>query len=371
MGRGWIGDRVEGTAQPTHQPHSPPEMVGGEGYTKYDYETAWRLYREGYKPSEISRILDIPIGTIIHWIKYQASQKKYRGREEEYTLTQYYRALQLYREGYTVTEIHRILNIPRDPVREWLKRGKRPRDIEAETIGRYTKWIEKHHPYRDEYHRLLHNPEKWRYIAYLYGATLTDGTTFQNIEKGTYTVRITGEKIFLERVNLVVNKLIGRKYSIYPHPYKDQHIINITRKSIYLLMKQPLEIYRPLIEYKEQTMKAFILGLVDGDGYYTGPDIKKHFIGILKAKKYWAIAYSAYLLKKLGVKYRWIKTKEKGRTHKTKHGYTITSKRNRFGWETTAKYFLSRVGPTIKVLKRSDLLEEINRMAKSSRDPLN
>ena len=120
-GRGWAGDRVEGTAQLTHQPHSPPEMVGGERYTKYDYETAWRLYREGYKPSEISRILDIPIGTIIHWIKYQASQKKYRDREEKYTLTQYYRALQLYRKGYTVTEIHIILNIPRDPVRKMAK----------------------------------------------------------------------------------------------------------------------------------------------------------------------------------------------------------------------------------------------------------
>ncbi len=102
---------------PPTNPIAPPEMVGGEGYTKYDYETVWRLYREGYKPSEISRILDIPIGTIILRIKYQASQKKYRCREDRYTLTQYYRALQLYGEGYTVTEIHRILNIPSDPVR--------------------------------------------------------------------------------------------------------------------------------------------------------------------------------------------------------------------------------------------------------------
>ena len=342
-------------------------MVGGEGYTKYDYETAWRLYREGYKPSEISRILDIPIGTIIHWIKYQASQKKYRGREEKYTLTQYYRALQLYREGYTVTEIHRILNIPRDPVREWLKRGKRPRDIEAETIGRYTKWIEKHHPYRDEYHRLLHNPEKWRYIAYLYGATLTDGTTFQNIEKGTYTVRITGEKIFLERVNLVVNKLIGRKYSIYPDRYKDMYIIDVTRKSVYQLMKLPFNTIRRMVEYSERNMKAFILGVADGDGGY---DKRRNRIFVKKSRRYWIISYTAHLLRRFGIDFKWIREWEKGRTHISKSRGIITSRRNRFGWYCSARDFITRIGPTIKILKRTDIPEEIIKAVKTSEDPL-
>ncbi len=167
----------------------------------------------------------------------------------------------------------------------WCIYGKRSKDIEALNIKRFSKWIEKHHPYKDEYHRLLYNPTKWPYLSYLYGAMITDGYSFRNIKYGKYVVRIKGEKdIHGKRVNKCVENLIGEKYSIYKDHERDMYIINITRKSIYLLMNLELDIMGRIIEYNQKTMRAFILGLINGDGTYV-----KHkttlYIQLLKAKK--------------------------------------------------------------------------------------
>ncbi len=194
-------------------------------------------------------------------------------------------------------------------------------------------------------------------IAYLYGAYATDGTLSTYETGGNYSVRITGEKIFLERVNDQVEKILNKRYSIWKDKCEDRYITNITSIMLHNLMKLPLNRLRPVIEYSQRTMGMFILGIVDGDGFYSK---NKRKIGFRKTKK-WLVEYSKYILRKLGIQYRDTISREKGRTH-ILEGRIITSKKNRYGWLTDAYEFITKVGPTIKILKRNDLPDDLRNL---------
>ncbi len=239
-----------------------------------------------------------------------------------------------------------ILGIPRITIRNWLARGKRPRDTYSETIGRFSKWIEKNHPYNDEYYKIFYDPTKWPYIAYLYGVIITDGTIFYNITYKRYAIRIMGEKIFLERVNNMIYKLLGRRYSIFKDKLGNRFIIEITRKTLCQIMKLGLQSIEPLmniIGYNETTKKGFILGIVDGDGTYTPTD---NYVIIKKTKRWWIVSYSGYLLKTLGVRYRWMVNRNGGRIRIIKNRYKVVEK-DRFRWYSKGKVFITKIGPTI------------------------
>lgn len=92
-----------------------------------------------------------------------------------HTIEEYHKAIKLYKEGLTLTQISRVLNIPRSTLRDWIQYGKEP--------------------------RLLFNIEKntrmWPYLAYLYGAIMTDGYIFIG-ERKTW-LEISGEKNILRQ----------------------------------------------------------------------------------------------------------------------------------------------------------------------------
>jgi len=184
-----------------------------------------------------------------HQIRQNVENLHYSCKTRKNTLSEYYKVKQLYVEGYSVTEIHKILGISRHTVKDWLKRNKRPKDIHLETIKRFNKWIEKKDWYKSEYFKIFYDSSKWPYLAYLYGATITDGSLFINRHK-TYCVGITEEKIFLERVNQMVYKLIGRIYSIYKDKWSNRYITDITRKSLHNIMEKGIhgiKLFRTLI----------------------------------------------------------------------------------------------------------------------------
>jgi len=349
---------------PTHSPPSPPKKVGGK-YDRETYEKAKQLYNEGYSIPEISEMLDIPIRTLNDWLLYGAGYRKYLGETRRYNLEEYYLVKQLYREGYTMVEICRKTGIPKHIIRNWIKRGKQPIDYKAASVKYFNRWIESIHPYKKEYYKLFYDPTKWRYIVYLYGVTITDGTIYKH--RGGYTIRVIGEKLFLQRVNRAIFNAIGKEYSIFPHKVKAMYVMNISNRSLTSLLKtlhENREIARRIIEFNEELMRLFILGLVDGDGYNYN-----YRLGLLKSKRWWVISYSSYLLRKLGVHSWWIKQRRKGETHQTKYGVYITAKRDRFGWECSAANFIRKVGPTIKIQKNDRLPKYIQRLLEETKEP--
>ena len=88
----------------------------------------------------------------------------------------------------------------------------------------------------------------------------------------------------------------------------------------------------PIIEYKYSTMKMFLLGLVDGDGFYhQSIRYNRYVVGFIKSKRYWLVSYGAYLLRKLGTPFHWVIRRNRGEQHINKYGDTITRRKNRFG----------------------------------------
>ena len=331
--------------------------MGGK-YNRETYQKAWELHSKGYSISEISRTLGIPYSTIHDWIEGRKG-RRYALRNKEYTLKDYFKVIELHREHYTPMEICRLTGVPRDIVWRWCIHGHKPRENDVANVGRFSRWIEQHHPYMDNYHRLLYNPTKWPYLAYLYGAVITDGSLYYDESKKDYSIKITGEKVFLLRVNEMVYGLIGKSYKIRPDRTRKRYILKISRTTLYQIMKlgqERIGQLRQIIEYNTKTMSMFILGLVDGDGYYNK---KKNQICLLKSRKWWIIAYSAYILRKLGIEASWIKQKRKGKSHTTKYGDKIVSKRDRFGWKCDATSFIEGIGKTIKLIKRNDLPEAV------------
>ena len=334
--------------------------MGGK-YDRETYQQAWELYNRGRSISEISRALGIPYSTIHDWIK-GGKGRRYASRNKRFTLKDYFKVMELYREHYTPMEICRLTGVPRDIVWRWCIYGQKPREDNLANIGRFSKWIEQHHPYTGDYYRLLYDSTKWPYLAYLYGAVITDGSLYYDDCKKDYSIKITGEKVFLLRVNEMIYNLVGKSYKVRPDKTRDRYILKISRKTLYQIMKlgqERIGQLRQIIEYNTKTMSMFILGLVDGDGYY---DKKTNQVCLLKSRRWWIIAYSAYILRKLGIEANWIKQKRKGKSHTTKYGDKIVSKRDRFGWKCDLIEFIEKIGKTIKLIKRNDLPEAIKAM---------
>ncbi len=372
MWRGEADPTFEGPhgrlSRATHSPLSPPKKVGGK-YDRETYQKAKKLYSKGYSIKEISKELGVPATTLGHWLRYGMGEYEYLNKTRNYTLSEYYRAIQLYNQGYTLTEIHKIMGIQRNTIRNWLKRGKRPKDISSENIGRYSVWVERHHPYNDEYHKILYNPEKWPFLAYLYGATLTDGTLYKNLLHHRYAIRITGEKIFLERVNHAIDRIINKRYSIFKDQWEDRYIIEIPRKSLYHIMKlgiQKSKTFIEIVKYNERTKRAFILGIVDGDGSYNR---RGRLVLVSKLVRWWLISLSGYLLRTLGIRYRWILVRNIGKERIIKDRYRVVVK-DRFGWYCREEEFLTKIGPTIKITKRKDLPLNTRELLSKAEDPL-
>ncbi|GEM_PF-5293166 len=345
----------------------PPEEVGGK-YSREIYLKAKELYSKGYSIKEISEMLDIPIWTLKDWLLYGAGYKKYLGQERRYSLKEYYKVRELYRKGYKVAEICRVTGIPRHTVREWVKRGKRPKDNETIMVKYFSEIVTKMKKYKRDYLELLNDPEKLPYLLYLYGAVITDGCIYFHNGRFKY-IEITGEKIFLERVNNVVFKIIGRTYGIFRAYNADCHRIRIYDKSLGLALHQLKNNFKFIIRVSKDNMlnaRAFLLGLIDGDGSFTNKG-KRCYIIFRKTKHWFLVSYSAYLLRRLGIKPRFA-VKKGGRIHVIRG--VMVKDRDRFMWVCRAEPFLSRVGPTIKVLKRDDIPEHIRNILERADNPI-
>ena len=275
----------------------------------------------------------------------------------KYLYSDYHKVMMLREQGFTVDEISNITGVAERVVKKWIYREVYPY-YGLEMIRKFDIFCRRESRiHKRDYRRLLRDPFKWPSIAYLYGAYATDGTLSTYEAGGNYSVRITGEKIFLERVNDQVEKILNKRYSIWKDKCEDRYITNITSIMLHNLMKLPLNRLRPVIEYSQRTMGMFILGIVDGDGFYSK---NKRKIGFRKTKK-WLVEYSKYILRKLGIQYRDTISREKGRTH-ILEGRIITSKKDRYGWLTDAYEFITKVGPTIKILKRNDLPDDLRNL---------
>ena len=289
-------------------------------------------------------MLNIPLSTIRDWILYG----KIPGRRpsRRYSLYDYYQAMRLFSEGSRPHEISTILAIPVSTIKSWIYDGKKPMMLydKLKIVGNFSRYIERFLPV---YHNLVCDRSKWHIISYLYGVRLSDGTLYETKDY-KYAMRVTGEYIFLERVNEAIYLLIGKRYSIRKDRNKDRYIMDITNKAFYQLMGNSILWMTQIIEYSQDAMRFFILGLTDGDGKY---DPSKNLV-ILRKAKWKPVAYSWRVLTKLGVKWSVVRTKEKGTYHIYK-GKPIFHKRDRLGWSINAEEFVTKIGPTIKILKKN------------------
>ena len=79
-------------------------------------EDARRLYIKGRKPESIARLFKVSLRTVYNWIGDLKEEEKL----EKEKLKQ--KALELYREGYTLKEIAKELDIPEGTVKTWIHR---------------------------------------------------------------------------------------------------------------------------------------------------------------------------------------------------------------------------------------------------------
>ena len=215
----------------------------------------------------VSRLLGIPRSTLWSWI----NEGKHPGRKRGqcYTLMEYWDAISLIKEGYSINEISKMLSIPVSTLKGWVYEAKKPKPKynDLKQVKYFNSFIKNGYNIKDTSY-FLNREDLFPYVSYLYGATLSDGSTYHYTGNDTYSIRITGEKVFLERVNECAFHLVGRTFKIYPDRDKARYIISITRKVLYELMNTEIPRMKRILEYNHKTMGLFILGLMDGDGTY-------------------------------------------------------------------------------------------------------
>jgi len=341
----------------------------GRKYSRDIYQKAKELYSRGYSIREISEMLGISMWTLQDWLLYGAGYNKYLGQKRKYSIREYYNVLDLFRNGYSVVEICRKTGIPRHTVREWVKRGKRPIDEEAIMIKYFSEAIKEIKKDKGDYIELLNNTEILPYILYLYGAVATDGYIYFRNGKFHY-IDISGEELFLKRVNHVVLRITGREYKIFKAYDSDYYKIRIFNKGLGLALHWLQSNFQFIVsstEDDEQNARALLLGLVDGDGSFT-IDRDICYIMFDKRRNWHLVSYSAYLLRRLGIKYRFVVIRRKGGVRMIKGA--MVRDRDRFRWVCRAEDFLSKVGSTIKVLKRSNIPRHIRNILDGADNPI-
>jgi len=114
------------------------------------------------------------------------------------------------------------------------------------------------------------------------------------------------KKIFLDRISKTVQKLIKKTYKISKDKKGDRYIIRITNRELFNLVSKTFSEIKKIIEHDNSTIRAFIIGIVDGDGYVRIPRRSSSltYVGFSTKKKIPLFFYSKQLLTKLKLKYR-------------------------------------------------------------------
>jgi len=341
-------------------------------YTRKDYERVMELNAEGYGIREIAKRTGIPKTTVFNWIKYRVGETRYLSERHKYDIDIYYKALRLYKEGHSIAEISNILELPYPTIYEWVSKRKEPEDIKLSVIRKFSEFITKNcinrssakynelrmirvfNKFIEKYYQsnnlvCLSKEEYMPLISYLYGVRFTDGSLYCDKNRGIWRLEVTGELLFLRRINQVIKKLIGKEYSIYKSKHRDMWITRISNKKLYLILQKSLEEIKPTIEHSNETIRAFLIGICDGDGYLAR-NKKKYTMGFSNAKYHNLVTYSKELLIKLGVKTRLFMRKS-GKSYKSKKGI-IHRKKSVLGWTCNPFEFIAKVGISIKISKR-------------------
>jgi len=246
---------------------------------------------------------------------------KYRS----YSYEEYYEAMELLEKGLGPTEVSRILGISKRTVKAWKYEGKIP-------------WLAKWHP----------TPSKE--LSYILGVLHGDGYIVKP-RKNVYDIELMVKDYkFAETFSKALSKLLNKRFKkpCWSENHSRWRIFYYSKAFHRWYRKQTLETLKSYIEYNKDTVKLFLRGIYDSEGYNykckqiflanSNPEILNYIQYLLK--KYFNIKTTGpYLIKKAGS----INRKRNGERIKTRHNtYSIAISRKR-----DVQIFLSEIGFSI------------------------
>jgi len=250
-------------------------------------------------------------------------------KQREYSYDDWKKAMDLhnkYKLGYI--RISRILGINENTVNKWLYKG---------VVPPAAKWVAK--------------PSKE--LAYILGISHGDGNITKNEANHEYIIQVgVIDKEFAEMFSKVMAKLLDTSYHKPRWNEKEKKWrVRYKSKAFYLWYKKceekGLEGFKKFIEYNKQTVKYYLKGLYDSDGYnYRN---RKIHLGNTNIE---LLEYVQYLLKKyFNIKSTGPYLNKKAGTKTIINGVKTTTKHNCYYISITRKLhvekFLEEIGFSI------------------------
>jgi len=160
-----------------------------------------------------------------------------------YSYDQYKMAIDMYKDGFKLSEISRRLGVKKRTVEDWIYEGKKP-------------WLARWHP------------EPSVRLAYVIGVLLGDGCLVKP-RRNIYEVELkVRDYEFAKEFSRAMSILLGKKYK-EPEWSKvsNRWRVYYRSKAFYTWYKQQtLETLKKYIEYDKETVANFLKGIYDSDG---------------------------------------------------------------------------------------------------------
>jgi len=242
-----------------------------------------------------------------------------------YTLEEYNRAMKLLNKGVGITTVSRELGIPKSTLHYWRHNLHKPISI---------RWI----------------PEPSRELAYVLGVLLGDGNL--HLHGYCYDIELEVKDYeFAEVFSRNIAKILNKRYR-KPIWSKSHNLWRVYYRSKAFYMwyrKHPLESLKSYIEYDKDTVRYFLRGLYDSEGY----NKRCRRISLVN-NNLELLHYVQYLLKKyfdIGATGPYL-NKKAGSIHIKKNSERVKTNHNNYKLEISRKrdvqMFLSQVGFSIR-----------------------